>query len=333
MHQDIPAPRVGAVAPEHRLRVQASAPGQRARDVTADRIGGFRANAERRAGDRRERLRERGDLRCVRMLDRAVAEQDCASLARQQARGDHVRGGDGLEALQRRGRFPASALRGGDDDLREHVRQQRRRDDRAVRERKQPVVVDRMQRSDLRAFLRCLAQPMREQRLILAQEAADDEHPFEPGDVGDRQAEVGNAVALRVVAEIGLPQPEVDVIAAEPAHQSRDERHLLQRRMRRHERAERARSVLLGNVRQTVRREFQRRRPVDGLPFAALLDHRRGQPLAAVQRLIRETVLVGDPAFVHRLVLERQHAHDAIVLDLHDKVAAMAVVRGYALAP
>src|SRR4029450_5898270 len=49
--------------------------------------------------------------------------------------------------------------------------------------------------------------------------------------------------------------------------------------------------------------------------------------------LVREAVLGGYPTFLHRLVLERQHAHDALALDLDDEVAAERVVRRHGLAP
>src|SRR5205814_7318046 len=52
-----------------------------------------------------------------------------------------------------------------------------------------------------------------------------------------------------------------------------------------------------------------------------------------VQALVGKAILVGKPAFVDRFVLERHDAHDAIVLGLHDEVAAQAVVRAYRLAP
>src|SRR6266550_4518813 len=46
-----------------------------------------------------------------------------------------------------------------------------------------------------------------------------------------------------------------------------------------------------------------------------------------IERFVREAVLVGEPAFIDRLVLERKHAHHAIDLDLHDQIAAQPIVR------
>ena len=52
----------------------------------------------------------------------------------------------------------------------------------------------------------------------------------------------------------------------------------------------------------------------------------------AVQRLVREAVAVGEPAFVDVFVLERHHAHHLVALDLDDQVGAGRVVRADALA-
>src|SRR5690606_29582898 len=46
-----------------------------------------------------------------------------------------------------------------------------------------------------------------------------------------------------------------------------------------------------------------------------------------IQACVRETIAVGDPAFVHVFVFEGNNTHDAIVLGLHHEVGANAVVR------
>ncbi len=189
-----------------------------------------------------------------------------------------------------------------------------------------------MQHRHLRAFFRGLPQPLRHQRVILAQEAAHDEHAIELVHVGDRQAEPWHALRVAVASEIALAQAEVDVVAAQPAHQATGERHFLQRRVRRDERAQRAGAVLGHDVGQPLRDEFERDLPVDGFPFAALLDHRRRQPLARIEALVREAILVGDPAFVDGFVLERQHAQHAVAHDLDDQVAAQRIVRRHRFA-
>ena len=89
-----------------------------------------------------------------------------------------------------------------------------------------------------RAFLGHLPQSLREQRMVLAQEAADDEHAVERRELGDRHAEPGRALAPAIGAEVGLAQAIVDVLAAQAAHELLAEVHLLERRMRRHQRAD-----------------------------------------------------------------------------------------------
>ena len=104
---------------------------------------------------------------------------------------------------------------------------------------------------------------------------------IELADLGDGHAEPRNALRLAIAAEVGLAQPEVDVVAAEAAHEARCERQFLERGMRRHERAERARAVPRDDVGQSLRDDVERGLPVDRLPLAALLDHRRAQAIFA----------------------------------------------------
>ena len=107
---------------EHRPRVQ-SVLGLRHRigDVAPDAVRGLDEAAELRADDFGERLRQREELRGFRVLLGVVAEQDRLALAAEEARGDHLRGGDGLDAGERRGNRLAGALRRGDDDLGQRV--------------------------------------------------------------------------------------------------------------------------------------------------------------------------------------------------------------------
>jgi len=66
---------------------------------------------------------------------------------------------------------------------------------------------------DLRAALRRLAQPVREQRVVLAQEGADHQHAVELFQLGDRHSQPRNALAPAVAREIRVPQPEIRRIA------------------------------------------------------------------------------------------------------------------------
>ena len=49
---------------------------------------------------------------------------------------------------------------------------------------------------------------------------------------------------------------------------------------------------------------------------------RLGQAVGRIQAFIGEAVLVGQPAFVDHLVVERQHAHHPVLLDLDHQVGA-----------
>ena len=73
--------------------------------------------------------------------------------------------------------------------------------------------------------------------------------------------------------------------------------------------------------------EVERLLPVDLFPLAAFADERSLQPVGRVEPLIGKAVLVREPALVDRLVLERQHAHHAVLLHLHHEVGAEGVVR------
>ncbi len=73
---------------------------------------------------------------------------------------------------------------------------------------------------------------MRNERVVLGEEAADDEHPLEFVEIGDRHAEPWNPGGKPVAAKIRLAEAEIDVVRAERAGEPRGERHLLQRRVR-----------------------------------------------------------------------------------------------------
>ncbi len=164
---------------EHRAGVHATCLRPCLREMRADGIGRVGQEAQRRARQFRKQLRERVDLRSRRVLHRIVAEQDRRLLARQEARGDRLGGCGRFDARERRGHRLARRLRRRDHDARELRRKLRWRDNRLVLDAQQPVVVDRVQHRDLRALLRRLPQPLRDQRMVLAQEAAYDQRAVE----------------------------------------------------------------------------------------------------------------------------------------------------------
>src|ERR1700724_4054568 len=97
--------------------------------------------------------------------------------------------------------------------------------------------------------------------------------------------------------------------------------------MRRENRADARASVLLTRALKSAHYIFKRGLPVRLAPRALALDHRFRQAAFGIETFIRKPVAIGKPAIVDRLVFLRDHAHDAMVLDLHDQVAAEAVVR------
>ena len=80
------------------------------------------------------------------------------------------------------------------------------------------------------------------------------------------------------------------------------------------------RAVVFADGGQRVRAVLQRRLPINLAPNAALLDHRRFQPIVAVQSLIGKSILVRDPALVQGFNFQRHYPHDFIVLDLDNDV-------------
>src|SRR5439155_309732 len=66
---------------------------------------------------------------------------------------------------------------------------------------------------------------------------------------------------------------------------------------------------------QRARGLLDRPVPRHGPQLAAVADHRRGDPLVDVDRLVGEAPLVAQPAVVDLVVLARQHAQHALVAD------------------
>src|SRR5215470_8209406 len=118
-------------------------------------------------------------------------------------------------------------------------------------------------------MFRRLPDAVRDQRVVLAQERADDEHAVELAELGELQAEPRRALQLAVASEVRLAQAEVDVLAAERPDELLREEHLLERRVRRHERADRGRAVRRLDLAELRRHEVERLLPVDLPPLAA----------------------------------------------------------------
>ena len=264
------------------------------------------------------------------MLRGGVAEQQRLAFGAEQRRGNGVRRIVRLARQRRRDAFARGDRHG-------HVGQRlqpcRRCGSQARPQRHRPVVVRCMQAMDQRAPARRLAQSLREQRMVLAQEGADDEGRLQRRQRSDRSAQPARRTRRRGVAEVGMAQAEVDVLAAQAAHQLGQQVQFFERAVRRGQRADAGGAELGLDALQAVGHIAERGVPVHRLPRAALADHGRGQPRSAVQRLVAETVAVGNPALVDLFVLQREHAHDLVGLGLHDQVGAGGIVRADALAP
>jgi hypothetical protein len=156
----------------------------------------------------------------------------------------------------------------------------RRGDRHATGDRQQQIVGRCVDDAELRALLRRLAQPLRKQWVILAQEAANHQHPVEPAEFRDRGSQPWRPRPLAIEREITLAQAEIDVV---------------------------------GHI-------FERGLPIHFQPLAVLLDHRARQALSVFKRLVREAITIRNPAFVDFFVLERQYAHHGVVLDLNHQI-------------
>ena len=168
--------------------------------------------------------------------------------------------------------------------------------------------------------------------MILAQERAHQQQAVERVDLRHRHAEPARADARSIGREVALPQPVIDVVAAEPAHQAAEQEQFFQRGVGRSQRADRGRAVLRLDLRERVHHVIDRIGPIDLAPLPALLEHRPRQAVGRIQALVRKAVAIRQPALVDRLVLQRQHAQHLVVLHLDDDVAAERVVAGHAAA-
>ena len=234
-----------------------------------------------------------------------------------------------------RGDRRRDALEGGDGrrDFHQRLQPHPRSDDLLVRHRHQQFIVDGVHQRDPAATLDRVAHARCQQRMVLAQERSDQQHTVAGTDVSHLHAEPRRAAALAVGGKIALAQAEVDVLRPEAAHQLAQQVELLERAVRRGERADGAGAVLCLHALQGARHVLERDAPVDLLPGAVLLEHRARQAIGRVDALVGEAVAVRQPALVDRLVLQRQHAQHAVILDLHDEVRAEAVVAADRLAP
>jgi hypothetical protein len=102
-------------------------------------------------------------------------------------------------------------LRHGLHHLREHVGHGGGRDDRFVSHRHQEIVVEGIDEIQLRAAPGRLPHPVRDERMVLPQRAADNQQSIELVDLRNLHPEPRHTGTPVVITEIGLAQPEIHV--------------------------------------------------------------------------------------------------------------------------
>ena len=121
-------------------------------------------------------------------------------------------------------------------------------------------------------------------------------------------------------SKFGISQAVIHVGTAKALNQLLSQMHLFQRAVRTDEAAYAFSAVVSLDLRKAVGHVFQGNLPVHGLPFPALLQHRRCQSICTVQRLIRKAVPVSDPAFIDGFVFKGHYPHHLVALDLDNQI-------------
>ena len=264
-------------------------------------------------------------LRRLRVLRCRVTQQHGAVVASHQAGGNrhgHVRSGDRFVTGWRGDFFRFS---NSDDHFRQGCQPIARRDNNLVGDGDQLIIVRGVQDRQLGAALDGRAQTRGQQGVILAQERTDDEGALDLAKFADRHAQPWFHAGVE--REVGLAQAEVKVLGTEAVGHFLQQDQLFDGRMRGGQRGDGVSAMLVLDIFQTVRHVFQRGLPIDFFPLVALFQHRGCQAFGAVQRFVRETVLVRDPALVDGFVFQRQYALDLASFHLHDQVGTEAVMR------
>ena len=201
-----------------------------------------------------------------------------------------------------------------------------------VLDRHGPVLRLGIERVHLPPLASRLADALGKQGVVLAQIRSDHQHALQTRQGCDRHAQPAGRVRRCRVEEVGVAQTRVDVLAAQTTHERTGQGQFFHRAVRAGQHTDGASAVVRLDLLQAVGHVFQCGLPVHGFPLAALLEHGRGEAVFAVDGFVAEAVAVGNPAFVHRIVFQRDHAHDPVVLHLNDQVGAGRIVRAHALA-
>ena len=102
---------------------------------------------------------------------------------------------------------------------------------------------------------------------------------------------------------------------------------LFQCAVRAHQSAHRIRTVVGLDLFQSIGNILKRCLPVHALPHTTLFEQGRCKAILSIESFVRETVTVGNPAFIHRIVLQRNDTHHLVVFHLHNQIGARRVMR------
>ena len=155
------------------------------------------------------------------------------------------------------------------------------------------------QQTNFCEFFGSLTQALRDKRMILAQERPNHQSSIKILDISETHTQPLSTAALGIRSEISLARAEVKIGAAQSLHDFAKQEQFFKRRTLCGKARQSITTVFASNVLQAMRDVIKRDVPIDFLPLSALLDHRFGKPLIGSQRLVGETLLVGNPTLVN----------------------------------
>ena len=171
-------------------------------NISAYAVGGLAQYAKPCFNDLREMLCQCMNIRVLRMMLRQVAEKDRGRLTIDEA-GCHC--ARTVIASPRRplnalfsfaGNFHPLRFGSRFQNLRQHRRHCHGSDNGAVRHLGKQIIIDRIDQIQLRTLLHCLAQTLRDKRVILAQRAADHQRGLQPGKIRDAHPQPRRALQM-----------------------------------------------------------------------------------------------------------------------------------------
>ena len=198
---------------EHGMSVECG--GQGFRNVTAGTVGSLADEAAGGTRQPRQLQRQGMQLRRLRMLLGCVAEEYRAPFAIEQASRDRLAGRARFDGGEFSGNGLALQLGRGLDHSRQSERQAGGRHAHPGVQVDQWIVGTKCQQAHLAPFLGELAQALRKQGVVLAQEAAHHQRRIKVLDFRQLEAKPRNAVKSAVSREVASPRAKIDVTGTE----------------------------------------------------------------------------------------------------------------------